>query len=376
MAKAKYTYNEARKEWYTLVYDGTLTDKGAKHRKRISSKKSSYDLEKKVNAFKQSLQEGHEELRVSNITFGEYAQQWLETSKASKELNTRRMYEIVLKSCFNPINDVPLHKITHSHFQICINNKMEHPRTCQQLSLTFKQIIKHAIRDRYLPREASENILSDISLPKYQKPVKRTLSELEKEAIQKADLDDRKRAFVSLLLYCGLRKSEALALTASDFDFKEKTVSITKAWADGTIKPYPKSDNGVRVVPLPDVSIPKIRPFVESEKGYIFHGKDKDIMTGNAYRRMWESILTACNVALGYKPHSKLEGKEKPITSLTAHVFRHNYCTELCYQIPTISTKMIARLLGDDERMVIEVYSHLVEEKENTADAVNNIFQS
>ena len=25
MAKAKYSFNEARKEWYTLVYDGTLT---------------------------------------------------------------------------------------------------------------------------------------------------------------------------------------------------------------------------------------------------------------------------------------------------------------------------------------------------------------
>ena len=37
MAKAKYTYNESRKEWYTLVYDGTLTASGAKHRKRISS---------------------------------------------------------------------------------------------------------------------------------------------------------------------------------------------------------------------------------------------------------------------------------------------------------------------------------------------------
>ena len=55
MAKAKYSFNEARKEWYTLVYDGTLTATGAKHRKRISSKKSSADLEKKVIAFKQEL---------------------------------------------------------------------------------------------------------------------------------------------------------------------------------------------------------------------------------------------------------------------------------------------------------------------------------
>jgi hypothetical protein len=78
---------------------------------------------------------------------------------------------------------------------------------------------------------------------------------------------------------------------------------------------------------------------------------------------MWESIIYNLNKVA-----------QDPIDNLTAHVFRHNYCTELCYQIPTISTKMIARLLGDSEKMVIDVYSHLVEEKENVTDAVNQIF--
>ena len=169
------------------------------------------------------------------------------------------------------------------------------------------------------------------------------------------------------------RSSEALALIPQDFDFKKKTVSISKAWVDGTIKPYPKSANGIRVIPLPDAAIPHIKGFVESESSYIFHGQDQEIMTANAYRRMWESIICSLNMAVGYNPQSK-KSRYKPIQGLTAHVFRHNYCTELCYQIPTISTKMIAKLLGDNEKMVIEVYSHLLEEKENTADAVNNIF--
>ena len=74
MAKAKYTYNPERKEWYTLVYDGTLTKTGEKHRKRITSKKSSADLEKKVIAFKQSL-ENNEAINLSTITFGEYSRE-------------------------------------------------------------------------------------------------------------------------------------------------------------------------------------------------------------------------------------------------------------------------------------------------------------
>ena len=82
------------------------------------------------------------------------------------------------------------------------------------------------------------------------------------------------------------------------------------------------------------------------------------------------------NIALGYDPQQKNPKPVKPIQKLTAHTFRHNYCTELCYQIPTISTKEIARLLGDNEKMVIDVYSHLVEGKENTSEALNNVFGS
>ena len=66
------------------------------------------------------------------------------------------------------------------------------------------------------------------------------------------------------------------------------------------------------------------------------------------------------------------EASGEPITGLTAHIFRHNYCTMLCYQIPKISIKRIAQLLGDTERMVLDVYNHVVMEKEDAAGAVND----
>ena len=377
MAKAKYTYNEKRKEWYTLVYDGTFTSTGEKHRKRISSKKSSADLERKVQAFKMSV-EGQGASASCAYTFGEYAQIWLETSKATKEQNTRRMYSGILNSCFDGINHIPLTQITHSHFQQCINEKIDYPRTCQQLSLTFKQIIRSAVKDRYLPRYALEDVLADISLPKYQKPFKRALSESEKKALELADLDDRKRSFVSVLYYCGLRKSEALALTKKDFDFTKKTVKISKAWINDvntpSIKPYPKSDNGIRVVPIPDKAIPLIKPFVESSQGYIWHGSENQLMTQTSYRTMWNSIISSMNKALGYNPYQKKPKPVKPIQGLTAHIFRHNYCTELCYQVPIISTKKIAQLLGDTEKMVLDVYSHIKEESEDVSTAINSVF--
>lgn len=374
MGKSKYTYNQNRKEWYTLVWDGTYTAAGAKHRKRVTSKKSSADLEKKVNAMKAAV--NNELFRnPSSYTFGQYAEEWLKLSKSTCEINTKKIYAHIVSSCFNDIYDIPLQNITHSHFQKAINTKQDHPRTCQLIHATFAQIIKSAVHDRILPRTAIQDILEDISMPKYRKPVKRALTAMEKDALEKAELDPRKRAFVSILYYTGVRRGEALALTPEDFDWNNKTVSISKTWiTTPEIKPYPKTDNGIRVIPLPDVAIDKIKPFVESETGNIFHGKDAKIMTDNAYRRMWDSILCSLNIAAGYNPQQKKNKPPKPITGLTAHIFRHNYCTELCYQIPAISTKMVAKLLGDREKMVLDVYSHILAEKEDTTTALNNIF--
>lgn len=79
---------------------------------------------------------------------------------------------------------------------------------------------------------------------------------------------------------------------------------------------------------------------------------------------MWDSILRKLNAAAGST------GYNQKITGLTAHVFWHNYCANLCYQMPNISIKRIAQLLGDTEKMVLEVYNHVLEEKENVREAV------
>ena len=55
---------------------------------------------------------------------------------------------------------------------------------------------------------------------------------------------------------------------------------------------------------------------------------------------------------------------------MTAHMCRHNYCTRLCYEIPKISTKKIAELMGDTELMVLKVYSHILDEKEDLDAAI------
>lgn len=374
MATTKYKKNY-RGVYSTMVWDGTYTKTGTKHRIRLTSDKSSRDLELKVQEYN-DRRKNHGAMVYSDFTLHEYALEWLKTSKSVKEQNTQMMYQNIINKHLQPFGHILLSDFTHSHFQQLINYQQDHPRTCQQIYLTVRQIIKSTIKDRILPRSAFEDICEGISLPKYKKPEKRPLSALEREAFEKVELDDRKQAFISILYYFGLRRGEALALTPSDFNWKDKELTVNKVIIFGkngvpSLKDYPKSDNGIRTIPIPDKAIPRIKPFVDTCNGFIFHGQNTEMMTLSAFTRMWESIIVSMNIAVGYNPNAKKDRTEKQITDLTPHIFRHNYCTELCYQIPTISTKMIAKLLGDNEKMVLDVYSHINLSKENIKNAVN-----
>lgn len=363
----------------TIVWDGTYNKDGSKHQKRIRSKQSSKDLENKVADFKNEM-ENNGKTRLYSNSFYDYALHWLEVSKAAKEKNTQAMYEGIIRKHFSDFKGFPLDSVRHSHIQGVINENLNHPRTCQQIALTFKQIVKSAVKDGFISHTACENLVSDIALPKYSKLQKRPLTDSEKEALEKSGFcasSDRKKAFVSLLYYTGIRRGEALALTPFDFDWKNRTLSINKVVIFDKnkgipeLKDYPKSDNGIRIIPMTEDCVNNVKPFVSScSGGFLFHGQYSDMMTLSAYNVFWKSIITELNTAMGYNYQAKLHTDEKPVQNLTAHIFRHNYCTELCYQIPNISTKMIARLLGDTEKMVLDVYSHIKEDHEAVESAL------
>lgn len=372
MAKAKYAKN-SRGEWETKIWDGTYNADGSKHRKRLVSKKSSADLERQVNQLKSEVENG-QYVQSTDVGFLEYARGWLLTKKAAREMNTRKMYENIIETHLSFLEDVRLSDIRNSHFQLAINNALDKPRTCQQIEVTFKQIMKMAVADNYIGPGMYDKICNDVNLPKYIKKEKRPLTVEEKAAIPLADFTDREKAFVYIIYSCGLRRGEALAL--SKFDFKSQDekyfVSITKTLIfpnnASEIKPMPKSNNGFRTVPVPDSTAAFLKGYIADLPGtYLFTCRNGSSMTHSAYVKMWQSIVRKMNYAAGGTDAFPV------ISDLTAHIFRHNYCTNLCYQVPAISIKKIAQLMGDTEKMVLDVYNHIMDEKEDAAAVVNDI---
>ena len=77
-----------------------------------------------------------------------------------------------------------------------------------------------------------------------------------------------------------------------------------------------------------------------------------------------KEFLQAYTQVSGYNLITKQDGKQITESSYV----------KMWKSIQMISTKMIAKLLGDDEKMVIDVYSHILEEKEDCQSAIANIF--
>jgi len=365
MAKAKYTKDPAG-YFKTMVWDGTFDEHGRKHRICLRSRKSSADLESKVKALKLQIDAGTA-LMSTDKTVEEYSKDWIQT-KAVLSRNTQRQYKDILKYYIIPaMGAVPLRQISRLHLQSLIAANADHPRTCQLIRRTFIQMTESAILDRYVP-EAVLRPCKAVKLPAYYRKERRILTDAEKKAIKTADLTPMQRCFVLLLYGCGLRRGEALALTPADIDLNRSTVRICRAVEfignSSGIKP-PKSRNGFRTLPLPGFLADFLRDYLPTVPGdYLIHKADGSLMTQSAFRRMWEQILDALNTAAGGTK------KIRVITGLTPHIFRHTYCTELCYQVPSITTKKVAQLLGDDEAMVLEIYSHIVEDKEDAPGAI------
>lgn len=366
VAKAKYTKG---KDGYfsTKAWDGTYNKDGTKHLKNLRSKKSSRDLENMVKVFETEV-EARRKVKKVDITFFDYACKWVAVYKAQRSQNTRSMYQNIVNRYFSVIAGTRLQDIDRIHIQILLNAADNKKRTQQQILLTFKQVLKSAVADHIFPANVMEDIFNNTESVNYRPAEKRPLTQSEREAVFKADFQKQDRIFVYLIYGCGLRRGEALSLTIFDFNLKSQEVSINKSHEFVKDKPQqkaPKSKNGYRTVPIPDSIFSAVDFYIADlkQKGrtYLFTMRDGQPVTKSSYDKMWKRIVARMQ-----------DTTNERITGLTAHVFRHNYCTNLCYQIPKISIKKIAQLLGDTEAVVLKVYNHMILEKEDAASAVND----
>ena len=337
------------------------------------SAKTEKELRNKIVELKMKMKTG-EAIKTSDTLLRDYADSWMDTYKTSASINTKAMYKNAVEKHIKPeLGYLPINKIVRSDVQKLINDNQEHPRTCEIIKMTLVQIFNSAIDDKLL----HENVAKKATPPKRHKAEKRALTDLEKEAIKKADFTQTERALVMLLFYFGLRRGEVLALTKSDINLKKKLLIVNKTVVFDVntpiIKTGAKSDAGNREIPIPDSAAPFFRQFLKSvDTFYLFPGKNTETLSKTQYVKMWNRIVKKMNDTVTTEKE-KIIGAQ-PIGGLTAHIFRHTYCTMLYYS--GISQKKAVELMGhSDLKMIMEVYAHLDEKKEAVHEKIGELIR-
>ena len=301
---------------------------------------------------------------TDSILFATYARRWLASTKAVRSLNTRQMYENVIEKHIIPeIGDYYFDEISLSDLQGIINRRAEKYETCNKIRLTLRQIYAAAADDGIKFDAKPDRLV----LPPKKPNEKRALTEEEKKAIFEADLTEEQAAFVHLLYYTGLRREEALALTAADLDFNNRIVTVHKSLIFDQnapiLKETTKTSTSTRSVLIPSVFVAELASYAK-DKNILFpppRFKRDEYMSLSSYVKFWNGII------------KKLIPLAPSAKDLTAHIFRHNYATMLYYS--KVSIKKAAQLLGHSgTQMIMQVYAHLDDEQERTAEKIDTIF--
>jgi len=306
-------------------------------------------------------------------TFAEWSNKWLELIRPNRSTNTMRMYDSAVAKLSESLGTSLLSALKTSDLQLALNQYADNPRTQEILYITLKQIYDHAAAEEMIVK----NPCAKLEKVKYKAPEKRSLTDAEKKAIEAAELRPEDRVLLDLLYYCGLRRGEALALSRTQFDLKKWTLKIDAAIvfvtdSSSDRKPMPKTEAGFRTLPIPSPIRARLAEYLSGLDGiYLFTKQDGGFITHNSYRSLWNRILLAINAAAGgVNVYDKRKGKTlmqiNAIPGLTAHVFRHNYCTMLYYA--GVPVKDAQYLMGHANPMTtLGIYTHL--DKLNTSSA-------
>lgn len=225
-------------------------------------------------------------------------------------------------------------------------------KTVIEYAALCKQVFRLAFLSRAIPISPMSEL---VKIPDGKPQTHRFALNAEQQRLV-LETDHPARPFAVTMMLTGMRRGELDAVLWSDFDFDKRFVRIDKSYNEQKkeIK-SPKTAAGVRNVPLPDLlcdflqALPRmsILAFPSRSGGY---------MTGDIWRRMWESYMRKLNTVSG---NGNLSVSVK---TFTPHCLRHTYATILYDAGVDVLTAK--EWLGHaDVKTTLDVYTHLSEQK-------------
>ena len=373
----KKTINGIEYQRYRKIYNGTTKEFYGRTVKEVKEKIKEFESRnmyvKKTDVQKQ--------------TFGEYLDNWFENVRvyeveSSTYLRNEQTinYHIKDSSLYNA-------QIVNVDFELCqaLINKLSEKYSRSTISKAYV-ILNMCFNYALTKGHIGENPMMKVKMPKESSLVKKkkeakwlSSNDVEKLVLEAERLNTREfrikgkigervygvnAYYVILIIYTGLRIGELMALTWSDIDFKNKTLSVNKSRAKGKIDGKtvlyvkdPKSESGTRIIPLSDRALYALRNIKECSKS------NTDLIVTNTSS---ESNITRTINRMLFRAGCEVE-------KCGLHALRHTFGSLLLEK--GVDLKTISYLLGhSDITVTANIYLHITREKAiNSIEVLNKV---
>ncbi len=310
--------------------------------------------------------------------------EWVDTCLELYRGNVNDAYinvdSVPYKRLKREIGTMPLSAVRESDLQRLLNRMdgMSYS-TVTKYKQAIMLVFSKAFKNKLITDDPSENIQT----PRCERGSHRALERWETDCIMQNWHQHRCGLWAMLMLLCGLRRGEMIALRWDNVDLVNRVIHVREVAVIKTnqakIEERAKTLAGIRDIPICDElfaalsTIPK-----EMRLGYVCTSAHGELISASAFDRGWNSfnlcMQRICNgediVQSGRRKslESKIVdaraiGKEYVIFKAQAHDLRHTFATAL-YDAG-IDVKTAQYYLGHaDIRMTLDLYTHLSHERE------------
>lgn len=326
--------------------------------KRVAFRgKTCREVDKKILEYNKELKKGRK--------FSAIADEWEREHESSVSESTRRVYSYAVKRLKEEFTGLAsdVRPLDVQRYIAAFEKQGRSANSVQIELAVCKMIFAHAVISGDIDVSPASEVRKSRGLPTKKREA---LTEEQEAAVKTAGVAQEACwwLFGYLLLYTGMRRGEALALTYSDIDRKAGVIHVNKklSYACGQfpkLEDHLKSKNGLRDIPLLP---PLANALPKNHVGLVFPGEDGGFMRASEIQRNWRAYCRD----IGLNEFQRTDdGKLLETFPITPHCFRHSFAT-ICYEAG-LDPRQAAQILGDTPEVLEGVYTHLRDGRRKTA---------
>lgn len=284
--------------------------------------------------------------------FCDYYARWIEVYKnGAVRKVTMSKYLMTHNWLVRLVPEVKIGELDRIRYQQLLNDYAEHHerQTVMDFHHQLKGAILDAVDEGLIARDPTRKAIIKGKAPGVKK--NKFLNQFQLQTListldlgHKVDWD----YFILLVAKTGMRFSEALAVTPSDFDFRQQSLSVNKTWdykGEGGFLPA-KNRSSIRKIPIDWQTVIQFSDLIRSlppQQPIFVHGKIYNSTVNERLAR----LCKRCGI---------------PVISI--HGLRHTHASLLLFT--GVSIASVARRLGHSNiNTTQKTYLHIIQELEN-----------